>query len=246
MATEKLGRLMDAEALLAAFEQDLEAPDMLSWRQWQVWRAGEGRRPAIRRGDVKTTTIQEESSMWKEVMEAVHGPDWKIELRASNREVGLAGSTELLGEEDVPAARSGAVGAAPAHSFAPAAPATGGSRSLYADTVSSGHPGVEKLKQRLLIDVNPAKDDFETFGLRIDRIAAALENEDCIMPEQELAEIKYRAEYMIRIHGFAGDAQVRYLKDQFSGVLTAEGVGEDERAGRASPENPGLKNFNRY
>ena len=228
------GPLMTTEAMLSAFEQGYPAPDLLSWRLWQVWRAGDGRRPAIRRGDSVTTSIQQESAMWKEVMEAVHGPDWRVELRASNQDAGIAGSTELLGEDgsEVPAARSGAVGTSAAAS-APAAATTGGSRSLNAETVSSGRPGAEILRRRLLIDVDPAQDDLTAFGLRIDRIAAALDLQGCMPPEQEIAEIKYRAEYMFMIHGIAGDAQVTYLKDQFSHVLLAEDLGENERASRS-------------
>ena len=69
------GPLLCTEDLLQAFEEDLEAPDLLSWKQWQAWRAREGRRPAIRRGDTVTTSIQQEGVMYRDVMEAIHGLD---------------------------------------------------------------------------------------------------------------------------------------------------------------------------
>ena len=44
--------LHNAEEMLESINADeCEAPDVLSWREWQTWRAREGRRPAVRRGD---------------------------------------------------------------------------------------------------------------------------------------------------------------------------------------------------
>ena len=87
----------NADEMLAAIaEDDFEGPDLMSWKTWQAWRAHEGRRPAVRRGDAVSTTIAEESTMWKLVMEGVHGPDWRTELGKFNLDAGLPEISPLL------------------------------------------------------------------------------------------------------------------------------------------------------
>ena len=160
----------NAEEMLAAIaEDDIEGPDLMSWKTWQAWRAHEGRRPAIRRGDAVSTTIAEESTMWKLVMEGVHGPDWRTELGRFNLDAGLPEISPLLdeGEADrTPAAGNGAE-ATPARQG-------GGSRSHYADTASSGRPGAEELRRQLLVDIDPVKEALPEFCSRVDRIATVI------------------------------------------------------------------------
>ena len=91
--------LFSSEDILQEFENgDVESPGLIPWKEWQSWRAVLGRRPAIRRGDAAGTTIKQEVSIWRDVMEAYAGPDWETELRAQNRDAALAGGSDLLGE----------------------------------------------------------------------------------------------------------------------------------------------------
>ena len=225
--------LHNAEEMLESINADeCEAPDVLSWREWQTWRAREGRRPAVRRGDTTSTTISEEGVMRRAVMAAVHGPEWRADLRPEKVDPGFAGGSELLGDvpEGVPAAVDDAAGAA-----APAASTIGqggGSRSRFADTASSGRPGAEELRRRLLLDIDPIKETLPVFLSRIDRIAMVIAMHADSVSLQDLTEIKVRAEYMSLMHGLAGDSQVTFLKDQLQVALMTEEVSADERGGR--------------
>ena len=220
--------LHNAEEMLESINADeCEAPDLLSWREWQTWRAGSGRRPAVRRGDATSTTIQEEGVMWRDVMEAVHGPDWRMHIRQANTDPGLAGGSELLGDDKPETALPAADGAVP--SGASPAKVGGGSRSQYADTASSGRPGAEELRRRLLLDIDPIKETLAVFSSRIDRIATVIALHADPVSQQELNEIKIRGEYMLFLHGLAGDTQVTFLKDQLSDVLITEELQELER-----------------
>ena len=105
--------LLTTEDIMHAITEDgLEPPDLLSWKHWQTWRAGDGRRPAVRRGDAVSTTIAQESAIWRAVMEAVHGPDWYAELRGGAGQPNgsqldgsqIDGSQVEAGADDVPAA----------------------------------------------------------------------------------------------------------------------------------------------
>ena len=221
--------LHTAEEMLESINaEDCEAPDLLSWREWQTWRAGSGRRPAICRGDTTSTTIQEEGEMWRTVMEAVHGPDWRMHMRQANTDPGLAGGSELLGE-DKPETMPAANGAVPAAEAATPIRVGGGSRSQYADTASSGRPGAEELRRRLLLDIDPIKETLPVFSARIDRIATVIAMHADPVSQQELIEIKVKGEYMLFLHGLAGDSQVTFLKDQLQDVLMTEELQENER-----------------
>jgi hypothetical protein len=142
--------------------------------------------------------------MWREVMEAVHGPDWRMHIRQANTDPGLAGGSELLGE-DKPETLPAANGAVPAADAATPGRVGGGSRSQYADTASSGRPGVEELRRRLLLEIDPIKETLPVFSARIDRIAAVIAMHADPVSQQELIEIKVKGEYMLFLPGLAGD-----------------------------------------
>ena len=73
----------DVRTLLEMIEgEEIETPSLLSWNEWVAWRAGEGRRPAVHRGDAAGTTPAVEADIWRTVMAAVHGVDWAADLRA--------------------------------------------------------------------------------------------------------------------------------------------------------------------
>ena len=55
------------EIMRAVDDGDLDAPELMSWRSWMSYRAAEGMRPAIRRGDATTTTLAEEGMIWRKL-----------------------------------------------------------------------------------------------------------------------------------------------------------------------------------
>ena len=68
----EFGMLANTEEFMRAIDDgDLEVPDLMPWTKWMAYRAVEGRRPANRRGDSRTTTLRYEGIMWREVMSAV-------------------------------------------------------------------------------------------------------------------------------------------------------------------------------
>ena len=48
-------------------------PGPLDWKQFQTWRAVEGGRPTIRRGDKRMLSTADESRVWRSSMEALYG-----------------------------------------------------------------------------------------------------------------------------------------------------------------------------
>ena len=161
------GPLVSTAELLQAFEDGMEAPDLLSWKEWQAWRAKEGRRPAVRRGDTIRTTITEESLMWREVMSAIFGPEWHAGSSALYKDVmqasGTDGGSQLGGSNPgIPAVRGGQLGAekfeqvddGPAAETVPERRSAAGSRSLGAQTTSDGLPRALALRERLLVGID--------------------------------------------------------------------------------------------
>ena len=60
---------------------EIEAPGLVGYNDWQVWRAGAGRRPTKRLDGVFITPNQE-AMLWRATMAASHGEDWMIDLAA--------------------------------------------------------------------------------------------------------------------------------------------------------------------
>ena len=64
---------------------EIPYPPPLAYHEWITWRSREGRRPRLRAGDTRATTKAEESVLWRQVMEDVHGPDWRTLVRDAPR-----------------------------------------------------------------------------------------------------------------------------------------------------------------
>ena len=60
---------------------EIPYPPPLQYNEWITWRSREGRRPRLRSGDPRATTRAEESLLWQQVMEDVHGQDWRALIR---------------------------------------------------------------------------------------------------------------------------------------------------------------------
>ena len=224
--------LLTTEDIMHAITEDgLEPPDLLSWRHWQTWRAGDGRRPAVRRGDAVSTTIAQESTIWRAVMEAVHGPDWYAELRGGAGQPNgsqldgsqIDGSQVEAGADDVPAAEIAQERQS----------AAGTQRSIGAEAVSDGCPSAPALRQRLIVPINPSIATVVQLEHNIRRIAMMLDNVGEPVAEQDLVEIVSRGEYVAEVHALARDSQVTCLTVLFNAVLGNDGMSEEERTGRS-------------
>ena len=241
------GPLVSTAELLHAFEHGMEAPDLLSWKEWQHWRANEGRRPAVRRGDTMTTTITEESLMWREVMSAIFGPEWRAGSSALYKDVMQNSGTDGGGQlEDshpgIPAVRGGQLGA---EQFDGVQQDAGDGNALAAETepegrsvagasrsiASEGPVSGESLRQRLMIGIlkDESADDFID---RVDRIASALEAIKDPVSQEDLAEISGRGEYLGRIREVAPDTQISWLNSEFAQTVTNDVMPKHEQTGR--------------
>ena len=245
MMAEDMGPLVTAEDLFLAFEHGLPAPDLLSWGEWQAWRATDGRRPAVRRGDTVTTTIQDESAMWRLVMSAIHGPEWQVDLRALNRDAAKAGGSDgasQLSGESAGRPNDGQLGAEAvakeqqddgevlAEETGPEGRSVAGaSRSI----ASEGPISAAALRQRLQAGIDLATETASSFVAKIHRLAMVLENLGEPVSGSDLAEAVSKGEYTALLQGLAADSQVAMLKDSFNAVLANDGISEEERAGRS-------------
>ena len=86
--------------LLEAIEEGIvPRPGLLTYQDWNSWRARDGQRPSKRRhgDDERTTTTAEEAQLWRTVMEALYGPEWKDQLAVAG---GALEETEEEEEEE--------------------------------------------------------------------------------------------------------------------------------------------------
>ena len=88
--------------LLEAIEEGIVPRlGLLTYQDWNSWRARDGQRPSKRRhgDDERTTTTAEEAQLWRTVMEALYGPEWKDQLAVAG---GALEETEEEEEEERP------------------------------------------------------------------------------------------------------------------------------------------------
>ena len=60
---------------------EIPYPPPMAYNEWITWRSREGRRPRLRAGDPQGTARDQESLLWRTVMEEVHGPNWRDLIR---------------------------------------------------------------------------------------------------------------------------------------------------------------------
>ena len=90
------------EASLASCieEGTVPKPAVMDWKDWQIWRKGEGMRPRVSLGDpaphaaVGPTTNRQEAALWKATMERLHGADWRALLEEQQVAAGDAEELE--------------------------------------------------------------------------------------------------------------------------------------------------------
>ena len=167
--------------------------------------------------------------MYRDVMEAIHGPDWKTGLPAAKRSSQLDG-----GQSDGSQIEAGADGVPAAETAQEKQSAAGTNRSLGAETVSEGGPSAPALRQRLMIPIDLSTETTKQFVDRIQRIAIVLDGVGDPIAEDELVEITSRGEYEATVHAFvlAPDSQATMLKDWFNEEIASDGISESERTGK--------------
>ena len=66
--------------LIKAIEDNIiDAPDLMGFNEFQVWRRDVGRRPTLAKDGV-TRTTKEEVALWREVMSFMYGETWTSDL----------------------------------------------------------------------------------------------------------------------------------------------------------------------
>ena len=182
--------LANTEEFMRAIDDgDLEVPDLMPWTKWMAYRAVEGRRPANRRGDSTTTTLKYEGVMWREVMSAVYGLEWQVELRTQNKDAAQAGGSDGASQQENSQVNAGADEAPAAEIAQERQSAAGTNRSFGAETVSDGGPSAPGLRQRLMVGIDPSKETVADFIDKTISTARALDAVGDPVAEEDLAEI---------------------------------------------------------
>ena len=55
-------------------------PELTSYNDWISWRRSRGQRPRMPLGDPTPTAPAEDGILWRGVMEALYGPNWRLDL----------------------------------------------------------------------------------------------------------------------------------------------------------------------
>ena len=68
--------------LIESVQQGIvEEPPLMAWNAWQRWRSGAGRRPPTpREPEQRPAFVRREAALWRQLMEAVHGVNWRDAL----------------------------------------------------------------------------------------------------------------------------------------------------------------------
>eukprot|EP00969_Alexandrium_andersonii_P094960 4194425-Alexandrium_andersonii.AAC.1 len=106
----------DEKALLAEIaDGQISKPELLEFNDWIRRRKGPGKMPAKALGDQEATMPGEESSLWRGVMTALYGQEWRSDLMEMReaRQLEVAEDQELQDEHGPHEERSLAVARAP-------------------------------------------------------------------------------------------------------------------------------------
>ena len=168
--------------LLEAIEEGI-VPGLLTYQDWNSWRAREGQRPSKRRhgDDVRTTTTGEEAQLWRTVMEALYSPEWKDQLAMAGGALQESEEEEEEEEEEerpppTTLARTLEGGVQAAQGAEPAAIGPGG---LAASSTVGGESvfrdmSLVRLQEVFLKDYAPGSEMAVRFAKRLRRVSEAL------------------------------------------------------------------------
>ena len=156
-------------SLLEAIETGVvPRPGRIGYSDWNAWRAREGR-PAKRHGDDDTTSTSEEACLWRQVMEALYGPEWQTDLPPTGSAPPPGGPPE---EEELLSISGGEPGEASAElasqALTPVAPQ--GLRSQASSTVGNESvfqdPSQKRLESALGMAFDPEKESAMKYAKR--------------------------------------------------------------------------------
>ena len=88
----------DTSLLQSVADGGVEKPPLATYLDWLSWRRRSRTRPS-KVIDVRTSTPQEEATLWRGVMEAVYGEDWRSRLADQQAEEAVA-AQEAEGGKD--------------------------------------------------------------------------------------------------------------------------------------------------
>eukprot|EP00435_Cladocopium_sp_Y103_P042487 s1035_g11.t1 len=226
-------RMYDRTLLEAIDEGIVPRPPLLTYQEWNAWRAREGQRPSRRRhGDQEiTTTTAEEAQLWRKVMATLYGEDWQDQLamaggalEESDEETAKEEEEEQEAVEDVPAASGADLALVPAHARAKSAASSSvGGESVFQD-MSSSH----RLQEGFLKEFVPGAETARRFGKRLRGIADALGVFGEMIDEESVERRVIRALYLEKIHGADSPSQLAMLKEFFQELVLDEPPEEQE------------------
>eukprot|EP00435_Cladocopium_sp_Y103_P053296 s165_g17.t1 len=196
---------------------DVPRPGLLGYHDWNSWRANDGLRPSkIRHGDEETTTTAEEAQLWRNVMEALYGPDWKDQLASrggqsaeeddeeedEEEEEEDEASEELQSEEEEEDEASEELQSVEdlGRREAGPAPETGVEDRRVAPAAPSRASSTE----------SPQK-----YAKRLYRLAEALDLEGEPVNDKDVERRAARALYEFQVHGKPEEEQLALLKESF-------------------------------
>ena len=226
---------------------EIEQPELMTFNQWQTWRAGPGRRPN-KRVDGASSLQATESALWRATMAANHGDDWITDIAA--REAAPDASEDE--EEEHPAeplepalqARpAGEVlhpGSAAARASSPGSgvvtpPRREGSRTMPGTPNSwrSNEPGTPGGLTRMVHRMfDPEKESLQVHENRLRRQALALETIGVPMPASALDVLLIKARIISEAPTGTSD-RLKLFKREFAiGLLDDDPANAEDNAVR--------------
>ena len=202
-------------------------PALLGFNDWVSWRAGEGRRPAIKHGDPRSTTPGEEAALWRAVMQALYGESWREDLAEARdaAEIAQADEAEEAGSATAGAERGLVLARA---SGPPTQSVLGGAEPEQPALGGSGTATPTGLKQVLEQEYDPEKEDREAWQARVLRAAMQMERLGQPVSEYDLEKIVRKGGYCEAVRGMTLAGQTAWLKTELGNVLLTDGHSELE------------------
>ena len=232
-------RRFDRTLLEAIEEGIVPRPGLLTYQDWNSWRARDGQRPSKRRhgDDERTTTTAEEAQLWRTVMEALYGPEWKDQLAVAG---GALEETEEEEEEEeeeerlpTTLARAPEGGVRMAQGAEPpaigpggsAASSTVGGESVFRDM------SLVRLQEVFLKDYAPGSETAVRFAKRLRRVSEALGLLGEEVDEASMERRVIRALYWEKIYEADEERQLGLLKEFFQELVLDDSPHAGARAG---------------
>ena len=216
-------------SLLEAIEEGVvPRPGLLTYQDWNSWRAREGQRPSKRRhgDDARTTATGDEAQLWRTVIKGLVRPGierpvgygWGCLARARGRRREGSREGHRKAGFDRPNGEPPATG--PARSVASS---TVGGESVFRDM------SLVRLQEVFLKDYTPGSEAAVRFAKKLRRVSEALGLFGEEVDEALVERWVIRALYLEKIYGTDEERQLALLKEFFQELVLDEPPQEQEQ-----------------